>query len=149
LNADFDRFGYQVSLFEISRFGETQRPAIAALCEFSVWTGIHQTDATFSVKNTRMAFDYTYFKYANLDKKAPVKILGRWTSFCFALDFEADSVAWYVDGRPFLGPEGHPNPLSALLSNNTELPMVVRIGHYYFDNKPLIGRLIDINMWSR
>jgi hypothetical protein len=148
LNADFDRFGDQVPLFEITRFGETQRPAIAALCEYLVWTGINQTDTTFSVKFSRVNFDGLISKYLSLEKKVPVKIQGRWTSFCFSLDFEGDSINMYVDGRPMIR-EIYINPLSALLSNNTELPMVVRIGHYYFDNKPLIGRLIDINMWSR
>ena len=30
-----------------------------------------------------------------------------------------------------------------------ELPMVIRIGHYYFDNKPLIGKVADIQVWDR
>ena len=27
--------------------------------------------------------------------------------------------------------------------------MVVRVGHYYFDNKPIIGKIVDFNMWDR
>ena len=26
--------------------------------------------------------------------------------------------------------------------------MIVRIGHYYFDNKPLIGSIVDIDAWD-
>ena len=29
------------------------------------------------------------------------------------------------------------------------LPLVIRLGHYYFDNKPLIGKMADVNVWSR
>ena len=35
------------------------------------------------------------------------------------------------------------------MSNATDLPMIVRLGHYYFDNKPLIGKIVDFNMWDR
>ena len=78
-----------------------------------------------------------------------VKYLGRWTSICIAMDFVSDNTLYYAEGKPFSGKFSFIRPLSAFLSNNTDLPMVVRIGHYYFDNKPMIGRMVDINMWSR
>ena len=28
-------------------------------------------------------------------------------------------------------------------------PMVVRLGRYYFDDTPLIGKIVDFNMWDR
>ena len=27
--------------------------------------------------------------------------------------------------------------------------MVMRLGHYYFDNKPIIGKIVDFHMWDR
>ena len=40
-------------------------------------------------------------------------------------------------------------PLDGKLSTNSTLPMVIRLGHYYFDNKPLIGKIVDFHVWSR
>ena len=28
-------------------------------------------------------------------------------------------------------------------------PMIVRLGRYYFDDTPLIGKIVDFNMWDR
>ena len=28
-------------------------------------------------------------------------------------------------------------------------PLLVTLGHYFFDNTPMIGKIIDVNMWSR
>ena len=78
-----------------------------------------------------------------------VKYLGRWTSICIAMDFVSDTTLYYAEGKAFSGKVGALRHISELFSNNTKLPMVVRIGHYYFDNKPMIGRMVDINMWSR
>ena len=38
------------------------------------------------------------------------------------------------------------NCLNTLIVNNFKF---FRIGHYYFDNKPMIGMMADINVWSR
>ena len=65
------------------------------------------------------------------------------------MDFVSDTTLYFAEGKAFTGKFSVLGPLSGLLSNNTNLPMVVRIGHYYFDNKPMIGRMVDINMWSR
>ena len=27
--------------------------------------------------------------------------------------------------------------------------MLIRLGHYYFDNKPLIGKIVDFHAWNR
>ena len=65
------------------------------------------------------------------------------------MDFVSDTTLYYAEGKEFSGKASQARHISELLSNNTELPMVVRIGHYYFDNKPMIGRMVDIHMWSR
>ena len=85
-----------------------------------------------------------------------------------------DQIEFYADGKNFTGKAGGLRSLNEFMSNNTDLPMVIRyihinimfpdqfhfssktteqndrrVGHYYFDNKPLIGRMVDINVWSR
>ena len=55
----------------------------------------------------------------------------------------------YAEGQPFLGKKKSLRKLTEFLSENVDLPMVIRIGHYYFDNKPLIGKMVDVNVWSR
>ena len=39
--------------------------------------------------------------------------------------------------------------LNSKFSADASLPMVVRLGHYYFDNKPIIGKIVDFHMWDR
>ena len=84
-----------------------------------------------------------------LETGGDVKTQGVWTSICLALDFANDTTAYYANGKAFEGKISSAKPLRVWMSNNTDLPMLVRIGHYYFDNKPMIGRIIDMNMWSR
>lgn len=35
------------------------------------------------------------------------------------------------------------------LSGDPDKPMIIRLGHYYFDNKPLIGKMADVQVWDR
>ena len=65
------------------------------------------------------------------------------------MDFKNDDIALYRDGTKFVEKMRRLRPMNGKLSNATDLPMVVRLGHYFFDNKPLIGRLVYFNMWSR
>ena len=88
-------------------------------------------------------------KYYVEPKYTPVKLQGRWTSYCIAVDFMTNTTAYFVDGQELSGWYIQMRDFKELFSDNTNLPMVVRIGHYYFDDKPTIGRIIDINLWSR
>ena len=98
--------------------------------------------------NKRIILDALNNKYF-LEDNAPANYLGRWTSFCIAMDFVTDKTLYYTGGKELQGSYRAMGKLSALLSNRTDLPMVVRLGHYYFDNKPMIGRMVDIHVWSR
>ena len=135
-----------MGLVEISRLSETQRPAVSM-------TGRTRVSASnLSIlpvrDNNRIILDALNNKYF-LEDNAPANFLGRWTSFCIAMDFVSDTTMYYTGGKEFQGSYRALGKLSALLSNRTDLPMVVRLGHYYFDNKPMIGRMVDIHMWSR
>ena len=37
----------------------------------------------------------------------------------------------------------------ALPANSSSVPLVVRLGRYYFDETPLLGKIVDFNMWDR
>ena len=37
----------------------------------------------------------------------------------------------------------------ALPPDSARAPLVVRLGRYYFDDTPLIGKIVDFNMWDR
>ena len=37
----------------------------------------------------------------------------------------------------------------ALPPDSARAPLVVRLGRYYFDDTPLIGKIYDFNMWDR
>ena len=76
-------------------------------------------------------------------------IRSKWTSFCFAIDFPGDQWELFINGNPFGYQVSKLRRLDGRMSNATKLPMIVRIGIYYFDNKPLIGKIIDINFWDR
>ena len=39
-------------------------------------------------------------------------------------------------------------PLS-LPDNSESAPLILRFGHYFYDNTPLIGKVVDINVWDR
>ena len=60
----------------------------------------------------------------------PVNAISKWTSLCIAMDFENDKVVLFFNGK-----------------NRYE--KIRRLGHYFFDNKPIIGKLINVNIWGR
>ena len=37
----------------------------------------------------------------------------------------------------------------ALPADSSTLPLVVRLGRYYYDDTPLLGKILDFNMWDR
>ena len=37
----------------------------------------------------------------------------------------------------------------ALPANSSSVPLVVRLGRYYYDETPLLGKILDFNMWDR
>lgn len=79
----------------------------------------------------------------------PFSLLHKWTWMCLALDFPGDRWELFLNGEKVEEVRSKSKPLDGKFSNNTELPMVVRIGHYYFDNKPIIGKIVDFHMWTR
>ena len=74
----------------------------------------------------------------------------KWTSICTALDFAGDNWDIFVNGKEEDGKvTSNLRPVGGRLSDEKDLPMVVRVAHYYFDNKPIIGRIVDFHVWDR
>ena len=67
-----------------------------------------------------------------------------------AIDFANDISDLYINGEIYNNTELRKlRPMNAKLSEQKDLSMLIRIGHYYFDNKPLIGKIVNVNVWSR
>ena len=52
----------------------------------------------------------------------------------------------YLNGFPLPATQRKP---MALPKDADTVPMIVRLGRYYFDDTPLIGKIFDFNMWDR
>ena len=74
----------------------------------------------------------------------------KWNSFCMSLDIVNDEWLLYINGKTNLTyTYNRPRKLNEKFSDKTDLPMVIRLGHYYFDNKPLLGTVLDFHVWDR
>ena len=77
-------------------------------------------------------------------------LASKWTSICVAFDFSGDRWEYLVNGKRLKYKRtSYLRPLNGRMSDDKDLPMVVRLGHYYFDNKPIIGKMIDFHLWDR
>lgn len=77
-------------------------------------------------------------------------IRNKWTSVCHSLDFVKDSWKMAINGdtnATYL--YRHNVPLKEKFSDNASMPLVIRLGHYFFDDKPIIGKIVDFNVWDR
>ena len=73
-----------------------------------------------------------------------------WNSVCISINFKDDEWMLAINGdtnKTFL--KNYNRPLVGKFSENSSTPMVMRLGHYYFDNKPIIGKIVDFHMWDR
>ena len=67
-----------------------------------------------------------------------------------SIDFVNDQCDLYINGKANMTYLYRKNrKFIERFSDNTDLPMVIRLGHYYFDNKPIIGTILDFHVWDR
>ena len=67
-------------------------------------------------------------------------------AICLNFDYEAGTLEMFLNGekqnqkivRPLVLPE-----------DSTDKPLIIRFGRYYYDDTPLIGMIVDINIWDR
>ena len=70
----------------------------------------------------------------------------KWLAICLNFDYVNGTVEMFLNGeksakkvkKPITVPEGSEGS-----------PLIVRIGRYYYDDTPLIGKMVDINLWDR
>ncbi|XP_023325055.1 uncharacterized protein LOC111698837 [Eurytemora carolleeae] len=130
--AEFNRFGDQIPVIEFFRLNETGPPFIALM---------YRKDETTNPKITIDGVSSWNFKN-------DVVMERKWSHLCVGIDIEENTLMMYQNGVSDFHPISFSAPLKNRLSNNTELPMVVRLGHYYFDSKPLIGKIAGVNVWD-
>ena len=74
----------------------------------------------------------------------------KWTSICVAVDLDADDLKVAINGDLNATTRKEDDrTLREKFTGDSSLPMTVRVGHYYFDNKPMIGKIMDFHMWNR
>ena len=74
----------------------------------------------------------------------------KWNSICLNIDFSNNLAELFMNGQHFYNSTSvRLRPVGGKLSKSTGTSLTIRIGHYYFDNKPIIGKMADVHVWSR
>ena len=104
-------------------------------------------NSSISVKNIRTIY---FDGVQTLKAHEPFNIRNKWTSVCHSLDFTNDKWSMAINGNSNMSSLSNYNgPLNSKFSDNVTTPMMIRVGHYYFDNKPILGKIVDFNVWDR
>ena len=70
----------------------------------------------------------------------------KWLAICLNFNYVNGTVDMFLNGEKSQQKVKKPITLPADSDNK---PLIIRIGHYYFDDTPLIGKMVDINAWDR
>ena len=76
----------------------------------------------------------------------------KWLSICFNINFIEGSIELFLNGNPLLQKETNNSKqwLKLGLPPDWQItPMIVRLGRYFFDGSPMIGKIVDFNLWER
>ena len=65
---------------------------------------------------------------------------------CLNFDYNNGTMELFLNGNR--ASQTVRKPLS-LPDDYENLPLIVRMGHYYYDATPLIGKIVNINLWDR
>ena len=88
------------------------------------------------------------FKESNLSY---LRILNRWNRICMSFDFMKHEAQGAVNGHVSEKvSNAHAIALEDTVRNETFTPkfMSISIGRYYFDKNPLIGKMVNFNIWN-
>ena len=67
-----------------------------------------------------------------------------------SVDFLMDEWKIFINGKnDIFNYKPDDRKLDNKMTGNSSQSMIVRLGHYYFDNKPLIGKMVNFHMWNR
>ena len=70
----------------------------------------------------------------------------KWVAVCLNLDYDNSTVQLFINGER--SPQIDKKPLT-LPGDHQDKPLIIRMGRYYYDDTPLIGKIVDINIWDR
>ena len=106
---------------------------------------------SYKVRNHNGRHIFYFDGLRTLDFPSPINMRYKWTSLCMSLDYVQDVWVLYINGKdnvtdPWV-PDGR--NLTMKFTGNSSAPLVIRVGHYYFDNKPLIGKIVNFHVWNR
>ena len=69
----------------------------------------------------------------------------KWLALCFNFNFINGTTDVFMNGERLKQNVKKPITRGDYLGK----PFIIRMGQYYFDRTPLIGKLVDINVWDR
>ena len=70
----------------------------------------------------------------------------KWLLICTNFDYESGKVELFLNGKKVNQTEKKPITLS---KDENKKSMVLRIGKYYLDGTPMIGKVVNVNIWDR
>ena len=70
----------------------------------------------------------------------------KWVAVCLNLDYDNNTIQLFFNGEK--SPQIDKKPLT-LPGDHQDKPLIIRMGRYYYDDTPLIGKIVDINIWDR
>ena len=85
----------------------------------------------------------TSFKFNSTHTK---NIRLKWLAVCISFDYTTGSTALFLNGKKL---EGNQKQNISLPEDFEQKALIVRIGKYDDDGTPLIGKIVDINIWDR
>ena len=70
----------------------------------------------------------------------------KWLAVCINFDYTTGSISLFLNGAKL---EGNQRKNISLSEDAEQKALIVRIGKYDDDGTPLIGKIVDINIWDR
>jgi hypothetical protein len=91
-------------------------------------------------------YSYSTFPFSESTKNnGKQSIQLKWLALCFNFDFVTGTVDLFMNGKRLK--QNVKKPISR--GDHVGKPFIIRMGKYYYDRTPFIGKLVDINMWDR
>ena len=71
----------------------------------------------------------------------------KWLAICLNFDYVNGTVEMFLNGKK--SQQKIRKPIVLPKDSEGALPLIIRFGQYFYDNTPLIGKVVDINVWDR
>ena len=90
---------------------------------------------------------FSYLRELQTENKYNLR--NKWTSVCFALDYENDQLDLFINGEGNIAKIKNHIEFGNVTHAKKNKKMTIRLGLYDFDDTPLIGKIIDFHLWDR